>query len=78
MADRSLISTSSSEEVVHPTSGRGKGSCKHLCVYLFVVLHKCVWVCMRENNVIGIAGSIMSMYTDSVMSQKRNELTYYT
>ena len=26
-----------------------------------------VWVCMYEDNVIEIAGSIMSMYTDSVM-----------
>jgi len=26
-----------------------------------------VWVCMCEDNVIGIAGSIMSMYTVSVM-----------
>ena len=26
-----------------------------------------VWVCKCEGNVIGIAGSIMSMYTDRVM-----------
>ena len=32
---------------------------------VFVVVRKCV--CMCEDNVIGIAGSIMSMYTDSVM-----------
>ena len=31
-------------------------------VYVYIV-----WVCMCEDNVIGIAGSIMSMYTVSVM-----------